>query len=222
MLELRYNSRAPRRPPRVVLIGPPGSGRTTQSKIIADTFGLVHVSPQELVMVEAEKNPGIKLKIKDAIESGAQIPDDIMLRLVDARLRQSDCRVNGWILDGFPQTETQVNLLKSMRIKPSLVILFEIPQAESIRRLANRMLDPRTGKLYNIETDPPKSEAISQSLIKRFEDKEATVKKRFLNFNENISMLEECFKGILRAVVADRKVESVTENIASSIESQVL
>ena len=85
----------------------------------------MHVSPDELLKVEAEKNPGIKLKIKESVDNGDQVPDEIMLRLIDSRLRHSDCRVNGWVLDGFPQTEAQVNLLRSMRIKPSLVVIFE-------------------------------------------------------------------------------------------------
>lgn len=78
-----------------------------------------------MLKAEAEKNPGIKLRIKETVQAGEQIPDEIILRLIDTRLRQSDCRVNGWVLDGFPQTEAQVNLLRSMRIKPSLVVLFE-------------------------------------------------------------------------------------------------
>lgn len=91
----------------------------------------------------------------------------------------SDCRVNGWVLDGFPQTETQINLLRSMRIKPSLVVLFEQAQDESIRRLSNRRLDPRSGTLYNVEIDPPKSENVSNALVKKQEDSEPIVRKRY-------------------------------------------
>lgn len=105
MLKLRFQNGAPRRPPKIILLGPPGSGRSMQSQILAETFGIVHVSPEELLKAEAEKNPGVKLKIKGSIENGDSVPDEIMLRLIDTRLRQSDCRVNGWVLDGFPQTE---------------------------------------------------------------------------------------------------------------------
>ena len=105
MLKLRFQNGAPRRPPKIILLGPPGSGRSMQSGILAETFGIVHVSPEELLKAEAEKNPGVKLKIRGSVESGESIPDEIMLRLIDSRLRQSDCRVNGWVLDGFPQTE---------------------------------------------------------------------------------------------------------------------
>ena len=105
MLKLRYKSDAPRRPPRVILLGPPGSGRSTQSRSLAEKFGLVNVSPSLLLKTEAERNPGIKIKIRESLERGEPVPDEILLRLIDNRLRQSDCRVNGWVLDGFPENE---------------------------------------------------------------------------------------------------------------------
>ena len=86
MLRLRYKSDAPRRPPRVILLGPPGSSRSTQSKILADSFGMVNVSPIELLKVEAERNPGVKLRVRDAIEKGSK------LRLkFNQQLTQSSC-----------------------------------------------------------------------------------------------------------------------------------
>ena len=105
MLRLKFRSNAPRRPPRVFIIGPPGSGRTTQANMIAEAFGLVSISPQKILLAEAEKNPAIKIKMQEALESGVGIPDEILLRMIDQRLNQSDCRLNGWILDGFPETE---------------------------------------------------------------------------------------------------------------------
>jgi len=74
--------------------------------MVASAFGLVNVSPQKLLREAAEKNPPIKMKLHQAAENGEQVPDEILLRLVDERIRQSDCRVNGWILDGFPETES--------------------------------------------------------------------------------------------------------------------
>ena len=89
-----------------MLIGPPGSGRSTQAQQISDAFGLVLISPQKILKAEAERNPPIKIKLQEAAESGTPVPDEIILRLIDARIRDSDCRVNGWILDGFPETES--------------------------------------------------------------------------------------------------------------------
>ena len=65
------------------IIGPPGSGRTTQANMIAEAFGLVSISPQKILLAEAEKNPAIKIKMQEALESGVGIPDEILLRMID-------------------------------------------------------------------------------------------------------------------------------------------
>lgn len=117
------------------------------------------------------------------MEQGNPVPDEIILRLIDSRLRQSDCRVNGWVLDGFPENEAQINLLKTMKIKPSLVVIFEQPMDESIRRLRNKRIDPVTGITYNTEVDPPKSEAINSRLASMKEDSEENVRKRYFAWN---------------------------------------
>lgn len=100
---------------------------------------------------EIARNPEAGKLISSSLDSGQLVPDSLVLPLVEQRLKQSDCRVNGWVLDGFPQTEAQINLLKSLKIRPSLVCLFEQPEEESIRRLNNRRIDPQTGVYYNLE-----------------------------------------------------------------------
>ena len=91
MLSIRFRNNAPRRPPKILLIGPPGSGRSTQAQRIADAFGLVCISPHKILAAEAERNPPIKIKIRQAQDNGEPIPDEIILRLVDERIRKSDC-----------------------------------------------------------------------------------------------------------------------------------
>ena len=194
MLKLRMRSDAPRRPPRVMLIGPPGSGRSTQAQKIADTFGLVNVSPQKILRAEAERNPPIKIKLQEAAQSGTPVPDEIILRLVDERIRQSDCTVNGWVLDGFPETESQVNLLKSMRIDPSLVVMFEHSIDASVSKLGARRIDPMTGELFNTDVNRPKLESQNSRLQSMPGDAEDLVRQRYNNWSENITMLEEAFK----------------------------
>ena len=87
MLRLKFRNNAPRRPPKVMLIGPPGSGRSTQAQQVSDAFGLVCVSPTKILNAEAEKNPAIKIKMQEAVEAGVGIPDEILLRLIDQRLK---------------------------------------------------------------------------------------------------------------------------------------
>jgi len=171
----------------------------------------VSVSPVELLKQEAEKNPGIKIKVREAMENGDPIPDEIILRLVDARLRQSDCRVNGWVLDGFPENESQVNLLRAMHIKASLVVIFEQPVEESVRRLNNKRVDPSTGCFYNMEVNPPTSEIVNARLVQQKEDQEGNVRKRFVAWNTNISALEEAYKDYLQTCPSDKMIESVAD-----------
>ena len=221
MLRIRHRNNAPRRPPKVLIIGPPGSGRSTQAQLIADAFGLVNVSPQKILKAEAERNPPIKIKLQEAAENGAQIPDEIILRLVDERIRQSDCRINGWIIDGFPETESQVNLLKSMRIKPNLVCMFEQSIDESINKLQARRIDPMTGELFNTETNPPKFESQNLRLQRLPGDAEDLVRKRYHAWSENITMLEENYKNCLLSVSAERLADQVFESIREAVENPI-
>ena len=143
------------------------------------------------------------------------------MRLVDERIRQSDCRINGWVLDGFPETESQVNLLKSMRIKPNLVCMFEQNVEESIRKLSNRRIDPMTGEYFNVEMNPPKFNAQAERLITQKQDEEEVVKMRYQHWSENITMLEENYKNCLLSVSTDRLVEQVFDTIKDAIENPI-
>lgn len=221
MLRIRHRNNAPRRPPKVMLIGPPGSGRSSQAQQIADAFGLVNISPQKILKAEAERNPPIKIKLQEAQENGEPIPDEIILRLVDERIRQSDCRVNGWILDGFPETESQVNLLKSMRINPNLVCMFEQSIDESINKLQARRIDPMTGELFNTEVNPPKFESQNLRLQRLPQDAEDLVRKRFSAWESNITMLEENYKNCLLSVAAERLTDQVFDTIREAIENPI-
>lgn len=109
----------------MILLGPPGSGRSTQAEYISKKFGLVHICTRTLLKNEISKETAVAKIIKMCIDEGRMVPDNQVLPLVEARLKQTDCKVNGWILDGFPQSEAQINLLKNLRIKPNLVCVFE-------------------------------------------------------------------------------------------------
>ncbi len=123
------------------------------------------MSVRELLKTELKSNPESGQIITKCIDNGDSIPDVIINPLVENRLKQSDCKVNGWVLEGFPETESQINLIKAMRIKPSAVFLFEQSEEESVRRLANRRMDPLTGISYNLDVNPPSDETTLNRLI---------------------------------------------------------
>jgi len=102
MLRIRYKNDAPRRPPRVILLGPPGSGRSTQAHIIGKRFGLVCIQTGTLLREEVKKSPTLALIISKCIHEGKMVPDEIVIPLIEKRLKESDCKVNGWVMEGFP------------------------------------------------------------------------------------------------------------------------
>ena len=125
MLKIRFSKNSPRRPPKIVVQGPPGSGRTTQAKLLAQQFGLVRVCTEELLDKVVAENPDVGRVIRSHQVAGKPVPDGIINSLVEQRLKESDCRVNGWVMEGFPETEAQCNLLKAMNISPSVVFMLE-------------------------------------------------------------------------------------------------
>lgn len=203
----------------MILLGPPGSGRTTQAELIARRYGLVHICTRSLLKGEIARNPDVGKIISQSIDTGSAVPDEVVISLIEQRLKQSDCRVNGWIMDGFPQSESQINLLRSMKIKPSLVVMFEQPEEESVRRLQVRRIDPSTGTYYNLQVNPPRDEATASRLVELPEDKEAIIKKRVENWNSQVSNLEEAFKSILLNVSSDRSPELISEQINDAIQN---
>lgn len=104
------------------------------------------------------------------------VPDSYVLPIVQMRLKQTDCKINGWILDGFPQTELQINLLRDLKIKPSLVCVFEQSEEVSLTRITHRRIDPEVGTVYNMVSNPPEDEVIAARLIHMAEDKETVVR----------------------------------------------
>jgi adenylate kinase len=217
MLSLRFKSNAPRRPPRVIVLGPPGSGRDTQATLLAQQFGLVHISARQLLKKEISNNPQVGKFISGCFDKGDDVPDEIINPLIEKRLKQSDCRVNGWVLEGFPYSKAQVNLLKSMRVKPSVVFLFEATEDESVRRLGNRRVDPTTGDVYNLEVNPPSDEATSSRLIELVQDSDEVVRKAYGANREKLVMLEEAYRAIIQNVQSERTIEEMNEHLADAV-----
>ena len=175
------------------------------------------MSARALIKAELQRKPELSQLISAAINDGKLVPEGFIIPLVEQRLKQSDCRVNGWVLDGFPQSEAQINLLKSLKITPSLVCLFEQPESETVRRLTHRKVDPETGLIYNMEVAPPSDEAIVARLAPLPDSNETNVKSRVAHWNHNVHHIEEAFKDKLFTVQADQPVDQVSEVITDVI-----
>jgi adenylate kinase len=152
------------------------------------------------------------------MNAGEPVPDNILNPLVEKRIKQSDCKVNGWILEGFLYTRSQINLLKALKIKPSTTLVFNCDEETCVRRKTNVKVDPQTGVEYNILESPPSDEATNNRLIDLVENSEEIVRKQYKAWKSQVILIEENFKAILN-VEADRETEMMTEYLAEEIEN---
>lgn len=219
MLSLRFRENAPRRPPRIILVGPPGSGRNTQSMAVAQCFGLVHISAKALLKNEIKRNPDVGKIISQCLNMGDPVPDNILNPLIEKRIKQSDCKVNGWIMEGFPYSRSQVNLLKALKIKPSIVLIFNCDEETCVRRKSNVRVDPQTGVEYNILENPPSDEATNNRLLELSDCTEEIIRKQFKAFKSHVILIEENFRDKILNVEADREIEMMTEYLTEELDN---
>lgn len=182
---------------------------------------MVHVCCRSLLKAEVQRNPSAGPLITRFLDSGTMVPDSLVCTLVEQRLALSDCRINGWVIDGFPQTEQQINLLKTIKIQPSVVCLFEQSDEESIRRLIKRRVDPETGNAYNLEIDPPTDQTVADRLTHHVEDTERIIRNRLAAWNAQIANVEEAFKNQVLCIASDKPVSQITEIISDAIQNPI-
>lgn len=191
MVKIKLND--PMRPPRIIILGPPGSGRSTQARSLAERYGIVHVSVMDLLKEEMGKKTTRGKIIANCIIKGELVPSIIVISLVEHRLKESDCYVNGWVMDGFPKTIEQVSLLTQMKIVPTKVVILECKQEVCIERLSMKRIDPVTGFYYNLAENAPDDGDVLARLIEIEGNDEDTVKRRWYLWDEFVGKIEEMF-----------------------------
>ena len=220
MIQVKINS--PRRPPRLIILGPPGSGRATQARSLSKRYGLVHVSTMQLLRDEISKRTEEGTIISNAINKGELVPDDTILNIIERRLGRTDCKVNGWVMDGFPKTVAQVKLLKQLKIRPSKVILLECSEDVSVQRLQARKYDPLTGFYYN-ESNLPEDQDVVERLKSHDEDTEEVVRKRWKVWDNFIGKIEEIYdKNIFNVNTEAHCTEEITDIISEVVQNPAL
>ena len=188
----------------IVMLGAPGTGKGTIGKILSKDLNLVHVSTGDIFREQINKGTELGKKIQGYIESGALVPDDVVIETIKTRLLEKDVE-NGAILDGFPRTAAQAEALKEFlkENKPGakrVAIELDVPDDEIIRRVVNRLIcsNKSCGAIYNKETKPPKKEGIcdvcGSELKKRDDDNKETVTKRLEIYHQNSGELIDFYR----------------------------
>jgi adenylate kinase len=217
----------------VILLGPPGAGKGTQSKQIVDHYGVPQISTGDLLRDNVARGTALGLQAKATMARGELVPDDLMYGIVACRLLEMDCRY-GFVLDGFPRTAGQAGWLDAFLEKevfdnskkcPLIVIQLLVDYNQLLLRIAGRRTCPTCGRTYNIHTQPPLVDELcdveGSKLLIREDDREEVIAGRLATYQKQTSPVADYFRAQNRlfAVNADRKMEEVTAEIFGIIDA---
>ncbi|MCX7678151.1 MAG: adenylate kinase [Spirochaetes bacterium] len=188
---------------RIIMLGAPGVGKGTISSELTKLYNIPQISTGDILRSEVSKGSEIGKKAESFMKGGGLVPDDIIMECVESRLSEDDC-TNGFILDGFPRTIAQAELLKTLLHRKSLslnaIINLEAPEDLIMRRLTSRRTcsNPSCQAIFNIYTKPPKRDGVcdfcESPLVQREDEKEEVIMHRLRVYKENTLPLIEYYK----------------------------
>lgn len=181
---------------RLILLGSPGAGKGTQAKFITQQYQIPQISTGDILRAAIQQGSELGVKVKQLVEGGNLVPDEIVIQLVQDRIKQPDCQ-KGFLLDGFPRTVEQAEALQ--KITPiDYVIDIDVPADDIIKRLSGRRIHPASGRTYHVTNQPPriegKDDETGEPLIQRPDDSEETVRKRLAVYQSQTSPLKDYYE----------------------------
>jgi adenylate kinase len=185
---------------RAILLGCPGAGKGTQAQCLAAHYNIPLISTGNMLRVAVNMQTRLGLQVKQIMEKGALVSDNIIIDLVQERIEQDDCK-RGYLLDGFPRTIAQADALRNARIVIDYIIEIFVPDDEIITRLSGRRVHPTSGRIYHLQYNPSKvlgvDDDTNEELIQRDDDKEAVVRERLRVYHEKTEPLVKYYKELV-------------------------
>ncbi len=213
---------------RIMLLGPPGGGKGTQSKFIKETLSIPQISTGDMLRENVKNDTSLGKEAKGYMDRGELVPDQVILNMMKDRLQDNDC-TNGYILDGFPRTIPQAEgldiLLGDINQELDLVVLLSLEDNVIVERMGGRRVHPDSGRVYHIKYNPPKitnkDDVTGEELIIRTDDQESTVRKRLEVYHNQTSPLIEYYKekSIIKEVDANGSIEDIKDRIKGVIKN---
>jgi len=211
---------------RILLLGPPGGGKGTQAKFLIEKLDIPQISTGDMLREHVTKKTSLGIKAKEYMNSGALVPDEVILGMMQERLSNQDCK-NGYILDGFPRTIPQAlgldELLEKLNQTLDAVIVIDVSDDNIVDRMGGRRVHMSSGRVYHIEYNPPKIEGkddiTQEDLIIREDDKEETVRKRLKIYHNETSPLINHYKNknIVSQINGELNISDVSQEIEKII-----
>ena len=207
---------------RLILLGAPGAGKGTQAEILSGKLSIPTISTGNILRASIKNGTPVGLKAKAYVESGALVPDDVIIGIVAERLAESDC-ANGYILDGMPRTIPQAEALEKAGINIDCALSIEIADETIIERMSGRRTCPNCGASYHIKAAPPKTEGVcdkcGSSLTIRKDDAPETVKARLEVYHKETEPLKAFYaeRGKLKSVENQPTIEATTAEIEKAL-----
>lgn len=207
---------------RILLFGCPGAGKGTQATFIATRYHIPHISTGNMLREAIHSDTPLGKQVKAVIDAGRLVSDDIMIKLVEARLSSDDC-ANGFLLDGFPRTIPQAKALIDREIYMDYLVNIVVSEAEIIRRISGRRVDPESGRTYHLEFNPPKTpghdDISGKPLIQRKDDKEETIRHRLGVYHNETKPLLDYYHDFEKALAQKQPMKYLEINGHGAVES---
>jgi adenylate kinase len=176
---------------RVILLGGPGAGKGTQANYIKERYNIPQISTGDMLRAAVKAGTPLGIEAKKVMDAGGLVSDEIILGLIDERIKEDDC-ANGFLFDGFPRTLEQADALKQ-KVTCDAVVEIDVDDNEIIKRMSGRRVHLASGRTYHVVFNPPKVEGkddeTGEDLIQRDDDQEETVKKRLDVYHEQTEPL---------------------------------
>ena len=211
---------------RVVLVGPPGAGKGTQAKVIADKFGIPQISTGDIFRANVTEATPLGVQAKKYMDAGELVPDEVTIAMVRQRLCRADA-ADGFLLDGFPRTVPQAaalnEILADLDHPLTAVLELRVDDDEVVRRLSGRRTCRCCGHVWHLELEPPAAPGVCDEcggqLFQRDDDQPETIRRRLEVYAEQTAPLIQYYRssGLLVAIEAVGSVDEVTERAITAL-----
>lgn len=218
---------------RIILLGSPGAGKGTQSKLLSSHFHIPQIATGDMLRSAIQAGTPLGRQVQEIMDSGRLVPDELIIQLVKDRIHQSDC-AKGYLLDGFPRTVAQADALQNDGIVIDYVVEIAVDEVEIIKRLSGRWVHPASGRVYHTLYNPPTKPGIDDTtgepLTQRPDDQEETVRQRLSVYHRQTEPLITYYKNYSSEksktqapryvrVDGDKPVEEVQQQILAALKN---